>query len=299
MEWRMAELSSEGGAESSRPCLKRKVLEEEDGERHLECPVCMDWPMVPPIRQCANGHTLCDACARSISQCPSCRTTPVNIRNLGMERLAAQFMVPCRHAPRCEQTVAYGQLLEHLALCDWRPTCCPAFNNPCAEEVRLPMHSQDLLSHLRQQHGLDAPVEMEVKGCEAKANWRVTNENGWRHHRWDGPLLHAFDSYFAGRFLAGVCDSSRCYSAWLQCLLPEGLCRRFRYVASVAACDRVYSFSGPVLSVAKPADEIAKAADCLRLPRWLAHRLSVNPEGSTVLDLTIQITILCQSAASG
>jgi hypothetical protein len=42
----------------------------------LECPVCFENPMLPPIRQCENGHVLCDSCSSRCSECPQCRARP-------------------------------------------------------------------------------------------------------------------------------------------------------------------------------------------------------------------------------
>lgn len=74
----------------------------------LACPVCFDM-MLPPIRQCPHGHTLCDACsqAEACQRCPVCRATPTNIRSLALEHAAAGLRVRCPHGG-CATELAYS-----------------------------------------------------------------------------------------------------------------------------------------------------------------------------------------------
>ena len=79
---------------------KRVLLEQ------LSCPVCLCSPLLPPARQCPNGHLLCDACSKqpACAKCPTCRSSPTNIRCLALEKVAGAegITAPC---PHCEAEV--------------------------------------------------------------------------------------------------------------------------------------------------------------------------------------------------
>lgn len=81
-------------SESSRE-TKRVLLEQ------LSCPVCLCSPLLPPARQCPNGHLLCDACSKqpACAKCPTCRSAPTNIRCLALEKVAGAegMSAPCPH----------------------------------------------------------------------------------------------------------------------------------------------------------------------------------------------------------
>lgn len=57
--------------------------------QELECPVCMEY-MTPPITMCENGHSICSNCKPKLNNCPSCKKSFLNIRNLALESLSRQ-----------------------------------------------------------------------------------------------------------------------------------------------------------------------------------------------------------------
>ena len=61
--------TGENGANKRRVEAERVLLSE------LTCPVCLNGPLLPPVRQCPHGHLLCDACAKmpACAKCPTCR----------------------------------------------------------------------------------------------------------------------------------------------------------------------------------------------------------------------------------
>mmetsp|Transcript_38538 Transcript_38538/g.123898 ORF Transcript_38538/g.123898 Transcript_38538/m.123898 type:complete len:226 (+) Transcript_38538:68-745(+) len=109
----------------------------------LECPVCMLCPMLPPIRQCPNGHALCDSCSATpaCSACPQCRQHPTSIRNLVLEQLAKSLDVKCTNAAvGCEAIVKYSDIRKHMAECEFQPfRCpwCPNFGSACQSMLRM------------------------------------------------------------------------------------------------------------------------------------------------------------------
>ena len=93
----------------------------------LECPVCYET-MLPPILQCSSGHPVCTACRAKLKKCPTCRRKLGNIRNLLLEKLAADQRVQfaCTFAARgCQEHVQYGDLSAHQEVCRFRPLICP------------------------------------------------------------------------------------------------------------------------------------------------------------------------------
>jgi len=116
---------------------KRVLLEQ------LSCPVCLCSPLLPPARQCPNGHLLCDACSKqpACAKCPTCRSSPTNIRCLALEKVAGAegITAPC---PHCEAEVPFSEYSEHTASCALRPTLClksslSAFSRGPATRARL------------------------------------------------------------------------------------------------------------------------------------------------------------------
>jgi len=109
----------------------------------LECPVCMLCPMLPPIRQCPNGHILCDSCSATpaCSSCPQCRQRPTNIRSLVLEQLAKGLDVKCNNAAvGCEAIVKYTDIRKHMAECEFQPFRCPwcqSFGSACQSMLTL------------------------------------------------------------------------------------------------------------------------------------------------------------------
>ena len=95
---------------------KRVLLEQ------LQCPVCMSGLLLPPVRQCPNGHLLCDPCSKqpACAKCPTCRSSPTNIRCLALEKVAeaSGLHAPC---PHCGISLPFGSFSEHTASCRARP----------------------------------------------------------------------------------------------------------------------------------------------------------------------------------
>jgi E3 ubiquitin-protein ligase SIAH1 len=61
--------------------------------KELECPVCFEY-MKPPISMCENGHSICNDCKPKLKNCPSCRKSFLDVRNLALESLSAALASP-------------------------------------------------------------------------------------------------------------------------------------------------------------------------------------------------------------
>lgn len=102
-------------------CKRRRSQSESDDEvrKEIECPVCFETAF-PPIRQCPNGHAICDTCSKRCEKCPTCRATPISIRCLGLEKLACRVRWPCIFAG-CSKLLKYHDAQTHFASCAHAP----------------------------------------------------------------------------------------------------------------------------------------------------------------------------------
>lgn len=59
----------------------------------LQCLVCLETALKPPIFQCPEGHLLCQDCNKGIKECPKCSKPLENARNLRAEEIATKLKV--------------------------------------------------------------------------------------------------------------------------------------------------------------------------------------------------------------
>jgi E3 ubiquitin-protein ligase SIAH1 len=116
----------------------------------LECPICLEI-MCGSIFQCMNGHAVCESCQGVVQKnCPTCREPfpAKKNRNLALEQLAANVLVPCAHSAggcKCKFECESSMDL-HKGECPFRPMPCVRKN--C--EWKGPIHR--LADHLVDQH---------------------------------------------------------------------------------------------------------------------------------------------------
>jgi hypothetical protein len=93
--------------------------------KELECPVCLVY-MASPIQMCENGHNVCGGCKESLSECPTCRGKLINVRNITLEKYAANAIYPCKNREAgCEKTFTMEGRDSHLAECLFQSKECP------------------------------------------------------------------------------------------------------------------------------------------------------------------------------
>lgn len=89
----------------------------------LECPVCFNY-MLPPIRQCQKGHSICDTCRQKLVNCPQCRSNFTS-NNITLEALAVKIEYPCPNKVRgCNLQLKYSVLSDHLKVCKFKACTC-------------------------------------------------------------------------------------------------------------------------------------------------------------------------------
>ncbi|XP_026279356.2 uncharacterized protein LOC113207164 [Frankliniella occidentalis] len=96
----------------------------------LECPVCVDT-MQPPVRQCINGHCVCNSCRGRVTSCPLCRGPLSFSTHDALDHLAQTLTLPCVHRSLgCARRVKVTERESHLLECAFNCGPCPL--QPCA-----------------------------------------------------------------------------------------------------------------------------------------------------------------------
>jgi hypothetical protein len=79
-----------------------------------------------PIKMCENGHNICESCRERLSDCPTCRGTFINVRDITLENLAATAVYPCTNCEAgCEETFTLEDRNKHLSVCVYQSRECP------------------------------------------------------------------------------------------------------------------------------------------------------------------------------
>eukprot|EP00746_Dinoflagellata_sp_MGD_P018994 gnl/MRDRNA2_/MRDRNA2_144111_c0_seq1.p1 gnl/MRDRNA2_/MRDRNA2_144111_c0~~gnl/MRDRNA2_/MRDRNA2_144111_c0_seq1.p1 ORF type:complete len:285 (+),score=24.39 gnl/MRDRNA2_/MRDRNA2_144111_c0_seq1:113-967(+) len=154
-------------------------------EAQLECPICLKYPMMPPIRQCSNGHLLCDACSRKpqCRACPQCRSHPTNIRCLALEKAVGGLTLRCTHAELgCKMKIPYSEVAQHGSNCRYGPFKCIH----CAEILKLP--TVKVMEHFVGKHGIQVIKSKKFRAvddmiCSIQLEYKqndFVNAHGWQ-----------------------------------------------------------------------------------------------------------------------
>ena len=134
----------------------------------LTCVICGNL-MLPPLKQCVNGHLVCNVCLASIGRtkggksaavCPTCRVEGIEGRNLALEHLASKRKWPCLAAHNgCKQSMEYCDLKKHKSVCRYNQLAsCPIAD--CAEY--LGVDAEKVCEHLSTQHGITDVLRTEA-----------------------------------------------------------------------------------------------------------------------------------------
>ena len=188
---------------------------EETLRRQLECPICFTL-MPPPIRQCPNGHTLCDACSQECDSCPQCRSKPINIRALALEQAASDLVCGCPHASKgCTVKLKYKDLRAHAATCAVHVAETPCPVKGCNATMRT--NNRLIVEHLKKVHKL----ELFTASAAGSFTQEFTSGEDWRESStgtWGPYLLEAHNT----TFMWMVAESGKqCYQACITGLGEE------------------------------------------------------------------------------
>ena len=83
--------------------------------------------MVPPIRLCQNGHSVCSRCRWSVQRCPKCEATFLETRNLTLENTVRRQKYPCANRQSgCLEFFSIEHIAKHQARCVYGNIKCPS-----------------------------------------------------------------------------------------------------------------------------------------------------------------------------
>lgn len=282
---------------AKRQCGEEKALAALRAQ--LECGICCET-MFPPIRQCANGHTLCDGCSRRVDDtCPQCRSSPIDIRCRALEQAASELRFPCVHAG-CTAQLAFGSVQAHAQSCDFQYAAAACPFGGCKAGLRA--HGPLLLRHLRTVHqtehidlrpaeGPEPPLDLLTEAVAADLHCKDTGYNDAAGASWDR-TCEAFGSVL----LWHTERTARHVVSFVTVLGLKGRALEQRLV--VASRNRTYSFAGPIVDTA----ELAAARICptccssfdegLIIRKHLLHFLHPeNDESPADCEFTIRLEV--------
>lgn len=244
----------------------------------LTCPVCMER-IFPPFEQCHRGHLLCTTCRSKCRICPICRGTISGVRNLPLEKLADQLVVPCAyHEHGCAETMKYTDIKKHEKTCLYSPFAC--FASKCGWEGGC----SDFVTHLVDRHDVSIG-EMDKNAF----TWHITNPYGLEKGviEWKSILEHQKNGHF---LLMGRYFEERFSFA----LFYFGAVLAADYEMSISHKGRKLLWSAPVKSV-KKLEKTFDKDDCLQIPRnkalFMSDRDNTEDEDFLMTDLNLYISI--------
>ena len=87
--------------------------------------MCTDY-MVPPIKLCTNGHSICSKCRGRVKRCPTCRAKFSETRCLALEDIARRLKYPCANRQSgCHECFSIEHIAKHHAVCVYGKIKCP------------------------------------------------------------------------------------------------------------------------------------------------------------------------------
>ncbi|KAG4078623.1 hypothetical protein HA402_015213 [Bradysia odoriphaga] len=119
----------------------------------LSCPICEEI-MIPPIHQCASGHSICKECRFKLTHCGLCRGVFTDARNYGLETLVGAVKFKCPNSGLgCNETASYDDMKKHEnAVCRFRPIVCHLCQQDHDGKLGK-LSIEGYLIHLQESHG--------------------------------------------------------------------------------------------------------------------------------------------------
>jgi E3 ubiquitin-protein ligase SIAH1 len=112
--------------------------------------------MVPPIKLCKKGHSICSNCRENVQRCPTCRANFSEIRNVVLENIARRQKYPCPNRQNgCLELFSVEHIAKHQAGCVYGIIKCPGH---LFKECSWKGLKNDLKKHVKAAH----PKALEV-----------------------------------------------------------------------------------------------------------------------------------------
>lgn len=82
--------------------------------------------MLPPIYQCAGGHSICQDCRPNLQECPLCRSVIQTTQNFTLEKVTQYMVYPCKfYKTGCTYSSKSTEIRQHENSCEFGPYKCP------------------------------------------------------------------------------------------------------------------------------------------------------------------------------
>ncbi|CAH1987970.1 unnamed protein product [Acanthoscelides obtectus] len=116
----------------------------------FECPDCGKY-MLPPIRQCASGHSFCNNCFDTMKRCKICNLIKTRTRIHLLEKMQEYLKFPCKYKNFGCTFYGKGHIVpQHQNNCEYSKYACPlGFRNCMLCDMR---ESQMHCTNLRERN---------------------------------------------------------------------------------------------------------------------------------------------------
>lgn len=205
----------------------------------LECPVCMEH-MTPPITMCENGHSICSNCKPKLNNCPSCKKSFLNIRNLALESLSRQVT----NQRVQNQPTTVPQSVE-----------CP-FTRISKDTCPWKGSVMDMKQHIKVFHN----NENDTRESNGVFNVILTSLSPTQHYRKavfiSDELYYIYwrtggDTFYCAVFYVGDEEKSSKY--------------KYKFTLTSQSDDRKISMTFPTRCILENLDELLQSGDCVIL----------------------------------
>ena len=238
-----------------------RIKSSEDIREDLECPVCFKIPRTTPIYQCEQGHIHCKTCHPRLRDCPVCRGSIGNTRNLVVEKIICKLPVQCTNFESgCQEPQALlDKITEHEKYCEFRMVNC--FYEGCKDSVAF----NNLVEHLKNpKHH-----RMRVK-IGSKMTWNISAN---KHYEF---LLEFEDRQFGVSIVIG--DQTGCQVMRVFFLGSPKVAKTFRSIINFKSTEEDNDFEITFKrSISAYRDTLSDIGACLSIHQKMLEEI-VNQE---------------------
>lgn len=248
----------------------------------LQCPICLEAPMLPPLLQCKNGHMLCGDCRvkPSCALCPTCRAGPVRSRNLSLERLASESVskVTCKFKTNgCQAAPHYNDAAEHSRVCEFGPfTCC---RTDCTE--MLPMDKGAIIIHFRQHHGNHCSPCLKTSFGFVVMLHPVGRSVGWADY--------CICDVDASKFVIHVTCADAHYHCCVQFIGSRSAAKSFICRLTLAQNSSSFQWTGNPTSISQDVKRCYNLGNCLSIKKSMIDHLIASCGGWQSLPIQVEV----------
>jgi len=238
------------------PTVDQRAAESVKVKSHLkeklECPVCSRISL-PPIMQCRNGHITCNVCRLKVRDCPVCRESDTDIRNLYAEKSIHFLSIPCEYKNfGCKEEIQFSEKEMHENNCKFRPFNCPYIE--CEDKLA----ADDVVAHVTTKH---VDEFKNSDGPEITASMILTGAYFGGDGAWSPRMI----SCFGKTFFDVALTRDRSLHHWVWILGEEEVAQEYVYEITAFKGNIKYMYGGEVSSLRIPDDDIVTFGKCLSI----------------------------------